>query len=114
MEIIMVQTLQFAFSMIITTQVKARKPIIAFIFAPLLFLALAIPAEAVVRYDASHQEWTLQTGSVEYKLAQEDGAVFLKYFGPVGQPTWDLPPAKTKDRKSTRLNSSQLGISYAV
>ena len=91
----MVQTLQFAFSMIITTQVKARKPIIAFIFAPLLFLALAIPAEAVVRYDASHQEWTLQTGSVEYKLAQEDGAVFLKYFGPVGQPTWDLPPAKT-------------------
>jgi alpha-galactosidase len=89
MEIIMDQTLRFAFSTTITNLATARKSVIAFILAMFLFTAFSTPAEAEVRYDASHQEWTLQTGGVAYKLGQKDGGVYLKYFGPVGQPSWD-------------------------
>ena len=95
MEIIMDPTLRFACSTIISALVIARNLLVAFILATILFTAYSSPAEATVRFDSPHQEWTLQTGNVEYRLGQKDGAVYLKYFGPLGQPTWDLPTLKS-------------------
>jgi alpha-galactosidase len=61
------------------------------ILAAFLFTALSSPAEATVRFDSARLEWTLETGSVEYILRQKDGKVYLKYFGPSGQPGWEAP-----------------------
>ena len=66
---------------------------VVFVLATVLFTAFSTPAEATIRFDSSRQEWTLQTGSVQYTLGQKDGTVYLKYFGPAGQPTWEPPAA---------------------
>jgi alpha-galactosidase len=70
--------------------VKPRAPA-AYILAAFLFTVCSIPAEAAVRFDSAHLEWTLETGGVEYILGQKDGNVYLKYFGPAGQPGWEAP-----------------------
>src|ERR1035441_5534778 len=43
------------------------------------------------------------------------GPVVSNWLGPGPSPQWNMPGTmKSRDRKSTRLNSSHLGISYAV
>jgi alpha-galactosidase len=56
--------------------------------ALVLFPCSASPS---IRYDQSSQTWHLVSGPVEYRLWEHSGSVFLKYFGPAGQPDWDLP-----------------------
>jgi alpha-galactosidase len=63
------------------------------VFSGLICLVFAISARATVRYDSSLQEWTLETGGVEYILGQREESVYLKYFGPAGQPAWPAPAA---------------------
>ncbi len=36
------------------------------------------------------QSWTRKTGPVEYRLAEENGAVHLQYFGPSGMAPWKM------------------------
>src|SRR5262245_22891660 len=45
---------------------------------------------------------------------QSGRARFCQPRGQAAQPAESAPPAPARDRKSTRLNSSHLGISYAV
>jgi hypothetical protein len=49
-------------------------------------------AVASVRYEASTQEWSLQSGPVEYRLREKSGTVVFEYFGPTGGNTWASPP----------------------
>lgn len=63
------------------------------VFMGLICLVFVISARATVRYDSSLQEWTLETGGVEYILGQREGSVYLKYFGPAGHPAWPAPAA---------------------
>jgi alpha-galactosidase len=55
-------------------------------------LTAAVQLQAGVDYDASSQRWTLKSGSVEYRLRQQNGVVLLEYFGPSGQPGWGQTP----------------------
>src|SRR5271157_719715 len=63
-----------------------------------LFTVVAVALTAIVQlragvdYDASSRRWTLKSGSVEYRLRQQDGVVLLEYFGPSGQPSWGETP----------------------
>jgi Glycosyl hydrolase family 36 N-terminal domain len=43
---------------------------------------------AGIRYNSLRREWTLQSNSVEYRLAEQDGSVYLEYFGPSGGSPW--------------------------
>ena len=62
-----------------------------------LFLAQLhlISGEAVgkVGFDSSRKEWILRSGNVEYKLGENNGIVYLEYFGPAGQPRWEAREA---------------------
>jgi alpha-galactosidase len=62
-----------------------------------LFLAqlhlISGQAAGKVRFDSSRKEWTLQSGNVEYKLGENNGVVYLEYFGPAGQPRWEAREA---------------------
>src|SRR5438045_6642427 len=52
-----------------------------------------------------------------YTLSLHDAlpiSQFAQRMCVVGRMTAGSPPSRAKDRKSTRLNSSHLGISYAV
>ncbi|MGD0000538.1 MAG: alpha-galactosidase [Bryobacteraceae bacterium] len=44
----------------------------------LLLLGIACPA----------QTWRLESGSVEYRLRQDNGSILIDYFGPVGGAPW--------------------------
>jgi alpha-galactosidase len=55
-------------------------------------LTTVVQLRAGVDYDASSRRWTLKSGSVEYRLRQQNGAVLLEYFGPSGQPAWGETP----------------------
>jgi len=55
-------------------------------------LTTVVQLRAGVDYDASSRRWTLESGSVEYRLRQQNGAVLLEYFGPSGQPAWGETP----------------------
>jgi len=50
------------------------------------------PLRAGVQYDPASRRWTLMSGGVEYRLRQQDGAVYLEYFGPAGQPAGKPSP----------------------
>lgn len=48
------------------------------------------PRESAIKYDSSAGIWALSSGNVEYRLGQLEGVIYLKYFGPAGQPDWDV------------------------
>ncbi len=48
------------------------------------------PLKSAVEYDPSAGIWALRSGNVEYRLGQQEGIIYLKYFGPAGQPDWDI------------------------
>jgi alpha-galactosidase len=55
-------------------------------------LATVGQLQAGVDYDACSRRWTLKSGTIEYRLRQQNGAVLLEYFGPSGQPAWGQTP----------------------
>jgi alpha-galactosidase len=65
--------------------------VVAFLFALLQLVMLPVGVNAAVRYDSARQQWTLETGGIEYTLGQQDGRVYLRYFGPAGGPSWGPP-----------------------
>src|ERR1035438_2961692 len=66
-------------------------------------------------YSQFDQQWK-SPGNVIQRLVEivSKGGNYLLNIGPMADGTVPAPSVKTLDRKSTRLNSSHLGISYAV
>jgi alpha-galactosidase len=61
-----------------------------------LFLALSSAplVQAEIRQDPTRKLFILRSGSVEYRLAQSNGTVYLDYFGPTNAKIWELSPAQ--------------------
>jgi alpha-galactosidase len=71
---------------------KTSKWILAFVLTAALYGAVPTNLKAAVRRD-SQNGWILETGGIEYRLAQAEGKVYLTYFGPAGRPDWDSATA---------------------
>jgi alpha-galactosidase len=50
--------------------------------------------QAEIRQDPTRKLFILRSGSVEYRLAQSNGTVYLDYFGPTNAKIWELSPAQ--------------------
>ena len=74
-----------------------RKPF-TFSAASCVCLSLALSATSLLRaeitQDPGRKLFVLRSGSVEYRLAQDKGTVYLDYFGPTQARAWELSPAQ--------------------
>src|SRR5690606_42036520 len=98
----------------------------AYISPPLflLFMTLPPPSSTLFPYTTLFRSLCLLLGfslvfgasAQIYKTVDKDGKVIYTDKPPADQPAEavKLPPINTLDRKSTRLNSSHVKISYAV
>src|SRR5690625_5452865 len=81
-----------------------------------LFLALTIISGSALRgmrVDLTEQSlYTLSSGSVDILKGLEEPVTLNFYFSE--DASADFPMVRNLDRKSTRLNSSHVAISYAV
>jgi len=60
----------------------------------LLVLSSAPLARAEITQDPARKLFILRSGSVEYRLAESNGTVYLDYFGPTNAKAWELSPAQ--------------------
>jgi hypothetical protein len=68
---------------------KTWKWILLFALTGDAYLAVAADLNATIRSD-SHNGWILESGGIEYRLGQDDGKIYLAYFGPAGLPDWNV------------------------
>ncbi len=61
-------------------------------------IALGAIAAAQIDYEAGKKTWSLKSGSVEYRLAEQDGAVRIVYLGPAGGGAWPAPAGRQPNR----------------
>ena len=54
-------------------------------------LLLATSGVTGIRHDSAAKTWVLTSGPVEYRLRQQNEAVYLQYLGPTGRPDWPAP-----------------------
>jgi alpha-galactosidase len=68
------------------------------------------PRKAAIQYAPSTRMWALRSGNVEYRLGQREGVVYLKYFGPAGQPDWDVAGRHTGPPRNAGLRYDLVGV----
>jgi len=66
--------------------------------------------KSVIEYDPSTRIWALRSGDVEYRLGQQEGVVYLKYFGPADQPDWDVVASQTGPPRDKSLRYDMDGL----
>ena len=83
----------------------------------LLVLSSAPLARAEIRQDPTRKLFILRSGSVDYRLAQSNGTVYLDYFGPANANAWELsraqqgPPRHLTARYETGGRAGAAGLS---
>ena len=60
----------------------------------LLAFSAAPSVRAEITQDPARKLFILRSGSVEYRLAQDNGTVYLDYFGPTNAKAWEVSPAQ--------------------
>ena len=70
-----------------------RKWILLLVLVGAACVGRATDVRATIRSDA-HNGWILETGGLEFRLAQVDGKIYLAYFGPSGRPDWNASVGK--------------------